>query len=53
MKLTAISIIFGTKRLQRFAMLPYENGKAILPSSLHKKYLQELGIRRGQTYTIG
>ena len=55
MKLTAVTIGHGPRRIQFFAMLQHnDKGEAILPQDLLNRQLDKIGCRmRGQTYTVG
>lgn len=55
MKLTAFSATWNGKKIQRFIMCEYVDGKAILSvSQLDKILKEEFGsIAKGATFTIG
>lgn len=53
-KLTAVTIGHGNHKHQFFAMLKHnQDGSAILPQHVLNKALDEAGVQRGQTYTVG
>jgi hypothetical protein len=53
-KLTAVSIIGNGKKVVRFMMLDVDvYHRATLPQSILNKLLDELGVRVGDTFTVG
>lgn len=53
MKLTLVTIQFNGIRYSRFFNLPYVNGRALMPESILDEWLDFIGVRRGQTYSMG
>ena len=53
MKLTLVTILFKGIRYSRFFNLPYVNGRALMPEGILDQWLDSIGVRRGQTYSIG
>jgi hypothetical protein len=54
LKLTMVSISAHGKRITRFLQLPADvNGRAHLPGSMLNRMLDELGCRRGDTFSVG
>ncbi len=52
MKLTAVTIRSGNKKLQTFIKLPYSAGRPVLPFTALNKLLDQLGVRNGECYSI-
>lgn len=53
-KLTAVTIGHGGHKRQFFVMLEHDSrGAAKLPQAVLDKLLDQTGVRRGDTYTVG
>lgn len=53
-KLTAVTITARGVKRQFFVGLEHNSdGSAILPNSMLNKLLSEMGVQRGDTYTLG
>ena len=52
-KFTAVSVWFRGYRHVEFHHLPVENGKTVMPAFLLEAMLDRVGVRRGDTYSIG
>ena len=53
-KLTAVTVLFRGNRYTRFVMAEHTEGKgAFVPNSVIDSILDEIGVQRGQTYSIG
>lgn len=52
-KFTTVSVWFRGYRTVEFHHLPVVNGKAILPASILNAMLDRIGVRRGDTYSLG
>ncbi len=52
-KLTMVSLYFRGTTYVRFLMLESGNKGAVLPLTILNAWLDELGVQRGQTYSIG
>lgn len=53
LKLTLVTILFKGVRYSRFFYLEYVNGKAVMPETVLNQWLDIIGVRGGQTYSIG
>lgn len=53
MKLTLVSIYSNGKRLERFVECEYVNGRAIVEWAVIHDMLDEMGVKDGETITIG
>lgn len=52
-KLTAVSFSKGMKKYQGFHLCKIIDGKAVLPRSVLNKIYDYLGVRLGDTVTVG
>lgn len=52
-KLTMVSLTCRGKRIVRFVMAAWENGKARVDASIFESMALEAGCSRGGTYTFG
>lgn len=52
LKLTLVSLYFRGKTYTKFLMLESGNKGAILPLHVLNKWLVEVGVQRGDTYSI-